>query len=233
MERLEIPHLLDERGQPFDARIERLLRNCIPKLRKQFPTLRNDEFLLTLVLEEGGRRLARWERRTGRSLHERSHRFVWRVVFNVGRSRMLLEANRMQRDTIGAEPGEAILSTLPATTWGTPQQMEAAVRLRETHDHLPEDQWSVLESKIVGYSAAQIGEKRGCSADAVNMVFSRAKRKLRALLGPLPADAAGGARGAASPGAVPEPSAHNRGDDKHADGQLAPAPRLVCVHRRE
>lgn len=59
MERLQIPHLLDERGQPFSVRIERLLRSCIPKLRHQFPALRNDEILLTQVLEEGGRRLVR------------------------------------------------------------------------------------------------------------------------------------------------------------------------------
>jgi DNA-directed RNA polymerase specialized sigma24 family protein len=145
---------------------------------------------------------------------------------------MLRDANRLQHDTIGAEAGEAILSTLPATRWGTPQQIEDALRLRETHDNLTEDQWSVLEPKIMGYTAAQIGETRGCSADAVNMVFSRAKRKLRALLGPRPAAATGGARGAVSPGAVTEPSTDNRGDKK-ADGQLAPAPRLVGVHRRE
>jgi DNA-directed RNA polymerase specialized sigma24 family protein len=230
MERLQIPHLLDERGQPLDARLERLLRSCIPRLRQQFPALRNDELQLTLVLEEGGRRLAGWEQRSGRRLDEHAYRFAWKVVLNVARSWMLRDANRLQRDTIGAEPGEAILSTLPATTWGTPQQIETATRLRETHDHLNQDQWSVLEAKIVGYTAAQIGEKRGCSADAVNMVFSRAKRKLRALLGPLPEAAAGGARGTASPGAVPESSAQDRGH-KHADGQLAS--RLVCVPRRE
>jgi DNA-directed RNA polymerase specialized sigma24 family protein len=231
MERTQIPHLLDKRGQPFTLRIERLLRGCIPQLREQFAALRNDELLLTLVLEEGGRRLVRWEQQQRRPLDEWCHQFAWKVVLNVGRSWMVLDANRMNRATIRAEAGEAILSRLPSTSWGTPQQIEDAVRLRETHDRLPEDQWSVLESKIAGYSAAQIGEKRGSSADAVNMVFSRAKRKLRALLGPLPAAAADGTRGGASRGA-PQPSAHNRGDT-HADGQLAPAPRLVCVHRRE
>jgi DNA-directed RNA polymerase specialized sigma24 family protein len=231
MERLQIPHLLDERGQPLNACLDRLLRSFIPQLRQQFPALRNDELQLTLVLEEGGRRLTGWEQRSGRRLDEQSHRFAWTVVFNIARSWMLRDVNRMQRDTIGSEAGEAILSTRAATTWGTPQQMENAVRLREAHDHLPEDQWFVCESKIVGYSAAQIAEKRGGSADAVNMVFSRAKRKLRALLRPLPAATSDGAGGATSP-AVPAPSAQNGGQE-NADGQLAPAPRLVGVHRRK
>jgi len=232
MERLQIPHLLDERGQPIDPRFERLLRGCIRKLRKQFRPLQNDEFLLTLVLEEGGRRLALWEQRTGRRLDDRSHRFVWKVVLNVGRSWMLLDANRMKRDTIGAEAGEAILSTLPAT-WGTARQMEIAVRLREVHDKLNEDQRRVIESKIAGYTAIQIGEKRGCSPDAVNMVFSRAKRKLNRLLNRVSSGA---------PGRRPEPNTGVSGRDSSSpdaahtgkrDGELAPAPRLVCVHRRE
>jgi DNA-directed RNA polymerase specialized sigma24 family protein len=232
MERPQIPHLLDERGQPLNSRLEHLLRCCIPKLRKQFFALRNDELLLTLILEEGGRRLARWEQRTGRSLHERSHRFAWRVVFNVGRSRMLLDANRMRRDTLSAEAGDAILSTLPASTWGTPRQMEDAVRLREAHDRLTDDQWFVCELKAVGYSAVEIAEKRGGSPDAVNMVFSRAKRKLRALLRPTPVAASDGGGGGPSPGAVPEPSAQN-GARIDNDGQLVPPPRLVRVRPRE
>lgn len=232
MERQQIPHLLDERGQPFDPRLERLLRSCIRKLCKQFRPLRNDEFLLTLVLEEGGRRLAGWEQRTGRRLDDHSHRFVWKVVLNVGRSWMLLDANRMKRDTIGAEAGEAILSTVPAT-WGTARQMENAVRLRQVHDNLTEDQWSVMESKMAGYSAAQIGEKRGCSPDAVNMVFSRAKRKLDRLLNRLSSGAPGQRPERRTGVPARESSSSDGAHTGRRDGELAPAPRLVSVHRRE
>lgn len=231
MERLQIPHLLDERGQPFSDRIDRLLRSCIPKLRRQFPVLRNDELLLTEILEEGGRRLVRWEQRTGNRLDERSHRFVWTTLFNVGRSWALRDTNRLRRDTIAAEAGEAILSSLPATQWGTPQQIENAVRLREMHDHLNERQWEVCRLKAVGYTAEQIAETCGSSPDAVNMVFSRAKRKLYALLGSLPRrrPSARGS-GEASPGA---PSEQRAAHNEQADGELAPAPRLVWVHRRK
>ena len=232
MERQQIPHLLDERGQPFDPQLERLLRNCIRKLCRQFRGLRNDELLLTLILEEGGRRLAAWEHRTGRRLDDRCHRFVWNVVLNVGRSRMVLDANRMQREMIGAEAGEVVLSTLPAT-WGTARQMENAVRLRQVHDNLTEDQWSVMKAKIAGYSAVQIGEKRGCSPDAVNMVFSRAKRKLARLLNRTPSGASGGRPEQRIPVPGRQSSSSDGADTGRRDGELAPTPRLVCVNRRE
>ena len=233
MERLQIPHLLDERGQPFGARLECRLRSFIPQLRLQFPALRNDELQLTLVLEEGGRRLTGWEQRSGRPLDEQSLRFAWTVVFNIARSWMLRDANRMRRDTIGAEAGEAILSTLPAINWGTAQQIEDAVRLREAHDKLSEDQQMVCGLKEAGYSAIDIAEKRGCSPDAVNMVFSRAKRKLDRLLRGLPAGASGRRPERRAPGPSPEASSPDSAHTGRLDGELAPAPRLVGVHRRE
>ena len=232
MERLQIPHLLDERGQPFAAPLERLLRSFIPQLRQQFPALRNDELQLTLVLEEGGRRLTGWEQRSGRRLDEQSVRFAWTVVYNIARSWMDRDVNRLQRQTIGAEAGEAILSTVPATRWGTAQQIEDAVRYREANEKLTEDQQMVCGLKAAGYSASEIAEKRRCSPDAVNMVFSRAKRKLDRLLNGVPAawNRRPKRRAAGSSPEAPSPDAANTGKP---DGELAPAPRLVCVHRRE
>jgi DNA-directed RNA polymerase specialized sigma24 family protein len=231
MERQQIPHLLDERGQPLSPRFERLLRSQIPKLCQQFPALRNDALLLTQVLEEGGRRLKRWEQQSGRRLDEQSHRFVETIVVNIGKSWVLRDTNRLRRESIGAEDGEAILSTLPATQWGTVKQIEDAVRLREVHDNLTEDQWLVCGLKDAGYSAIEIGEIRGGSAAAANMVFSRAKRKLRRLLDAVPVASNRGRR-AASPGVVPEQSAPEPAHTQ-ADGKLTAALRLVRVQRGE
>jgi DNA-directed RNA polymerase specialized sigma24 family protein len=230
MERQQIPHLLDERGQPLSPRVERLLRSHIAKLRQQFPALRNDALLLTQVLEEGGRRLERWEQQSGKRLDKQSHRFVETILVNIGRSWMLRDANRLRRDTIGAEAGETILSALPATQWGTAKQIEDAVRLREVHDNLTEDQWLVCGLKDAGYSAIEIAETRGGSPAAANMVFSRAKRKLRRLLDAVPLGASDRGRRAASPGAVPEQSAPEQ-SHKEADGRLTGALRLVRVQR--
>jgi DNA-directed RNA polymerase specialized sigma24 family protein len=134
---------------------------------------------------------------------------------------MRRDANRMKRDTLGAEVSEAILSTVPATKWGTAQQIEDAVRVREAQDKLTDDQWLVCGLKAAGYTAIQIAETRGGSPDAVNMVFSRAKRKLQILLRPLPAGTLDRGASGPSPSAVPEPSAQERGHDR-LDGELPP-----------
>lgn len=232
MERLQIPHLLDECGQPLNTRLERLLRRFIPRLRKQFPAIRDDELELTEILEEGGRRFVRWEQQSGRSLDEQPYRFAWTILFNIGRSWMDRDPTRLRRDTIGAEAGETVFSTLPATL-GTAKQIEDAVRVREAHDCLTEKQWSVCGSKAMGYSAEEIAQELGVSPAAVNMVFSRAKRKVSRLLSARPAAAAGRGPKGASKGPARDRSAHDDAHTQKTDGELTPALRLARIQRRE
>jgi len=232
MERLQIPHLLDERGQPFNTRLERLLRRFIPTLRKQFPAIRDDEFELTEILEEGGRRFGKWEQQSGHPLDEQPHRFAWTILFNIGRSRMDRDPNRLRRDTIRAEAGETFLSTLPAKS-GTAKQIEDAVRLREAHDCMTEKQWSVCGSKAMGYSAEEIGQELAVSSAAVNMVFSRAKRKVFLRLTARPAAAPGRGTKGASKGIARDRSAHDDAQTQKTDGELTPALRLARIQRRE
>ena len=49
-------------------------------------------------------------------------------------------------------------------------------------NHLTKDEWLVCSLKMMGHSADEIARRRGGSTAAVNMVFSRATKKLRALL---------------------------------------------------
>jgi hypothetical protein len=111
--------------------------------------------------------------------------------------------------------------------------MENAVRLREVHDHATEDQWRVMESKMAGYSAEQIAEKRGGSADAVNMIFSRAKHKLARLLNRMPSGGSGRRPEQRTPVPSRESSSSDGAHTGRRDGELASAPGLVCVHHRE
>jgi hypothetical protein len=232
MERLQIPHLLDERGQPLNTRLDRLLRRFIPTLRKQFPAIRDDELELTEILEEGGRRFGRWEQQSGRPLDQQSYRFAWTILFNIARSWVGRDPNRLRRDTIGAEAGEALLSTLPAKL-GTAKQIEDAVRVREAHDCLTEKQWSVCGSKAMGYSAEEIGQELGVSPAAVNMVFSRAKRKVSRRLSARPAAAPGRGPNEASKGPARDRSARDDGHTQKTDGEFTPAIRLARIQRRE
>jgi DNA-directed RNA polymerase specialized sigma24 family protein len=175
MERQQIPHLLDEQGQPLDSRLDNVLRHLVPKFRRRFPKIW-DDFDLTEILEETARRVASWERRFGQV--SKLHGFAWVTLQNVAKSRMELDQNRLKRDTLGAEASEALLSRAEAVT-GSKEQIERKVQLKEMLRSLSLEQRLVCNRKMFGYSGADIARQRGTSEAAVDMLFSRAKRKLR------------------------------------------------------
>src|SRR5690349_11239427 len=60
MERVLTISLLDTDGRPFHPRIERVLIQLMPRLRRAFPSFQ-DEVVLTEIMEEAGRRLRQRE----------------------------------------------------------------------------------------------------------------------------------------------------------------------------
>jgi DNA-directed RNA polymerase specialized sigma24 family protein len=95
---------------------------------------------------------------------------------------MRRSSNRLTQHTIDSDASAEVLSTAAAQS-GTPQEIEQQILLREAMKHLTEDEWIVCNLKMVGYSSEEIAKRRGSSTAAVNMVFSRAKQKLRRVLG--------------------------------------------------
>ena len=82
MEHLRTIGLLDSDGQPFHPRIERVLIQLLPRLRREFPSLQ-DEVGLAEIMEEAGRRIRHrevtWANRTAAWLclgHGSKHRDV-------------------------------------------------------------------------------------------------------------------------------------------------------------
>jgi len=69
--------LVDEYGQPLNARLQGALATLAPRLQRQFPTL-NDDCTVTEVLEEAGRRIAAREERKGPL--DQLHSYAWVVV---------------------------------------------------------------------------------------------------------------------------------------------------------
>ena len=179
MEHLQAPRLLDERGNPLSTRIETALRSLVPRFRKQFPTVQ-DELELTEILEKAGTRIARRERQSGPL--DKLHAYAWATLRSVFMSWMRRGSHRLTHRTVGSEQSHAILTTLPAQS-GTPEQIEQHVLWREAREHLSDWEWTVCSMKIMGYSSAEIGRPRGSSSAAVDMVFSRAKEKLRVVFG--------------------------------------------------
>ena len=178
MERLHAPRLLDEHGHPLDPRIEEALRGLVPKFRRRYPGV-VDEQELTAILEKAGQRIAAREQQSGPI--ERLHAYAWVALKHVAVSWMRLGSNRITQLSVGSEAGATVLARVP-TKSGTPEEIEQRIWLREAMEHLTEDEWRVCNLKMLGYSGDEIARRRGSSTDAVNMVFSRATKKLRELL---------------------------------------------------
>jgi DNA-directed RNA polymerase specialized sigma24 family protein len=178
MENLQVPRLLDERGNPLNTRIEGALRSLVPKLRRSFPAVQ-DELALTEILEKAGRRIALREQRSGPI--ESLHGYAWVTLRTIATKWARRGSNRLTQWSVGSEASEAILANVPAQS-GTPEQIERDILLREVMDHLTEDELLVCYLKATGYSGEEIARQRGGSTAAANMVFSRAIRKLRRLV---------------------------------------------------
>lgn len=178
MEPVQLPRLLDARGNPLSTRIESVLRSLVPKFRKRFPALQ-DELELTDILEKAGTRIARREERCGQI--EKLHAYAWVTLRSVASSWLRRGRTRLAQHTIASAAGDVLLSAMPAQS-GTPEQIEQAILLREAMERLSVDEWLVCEFKRMGFSSEEIARRRHSSTAAVNMVFSRAKQKLRRAL---------------------------------------------------
>ena len=178
MEHLQAPRLLDERGHPLNTRIESALRSLAPKFRRRYPHV-HDELELTEILEKAGRKIAIREQRSGAI--EKLHAYAWVTLRSVAATRMRRSSNRLARETVGSEESYSILSTMPAQS-GTQEQVERDILIKEVLTHLTPEEWTVCNLKKMGFTSAEIARERGSSVAAVDMLFSRAKQRLRTVL---------------------------------------------------
>ncbi len=174
------PNLLCLDGQPLETRIECALNRMVPRLLRQFPSLR-DEIALLEVLEEAGRRITVTEERVGTLMN--LHGYAWVVVRSVATSFMRRGAARLVRDTLTAEACDAVLKSSPSGI-GSADEIERNILLRELMDGLTREERLVCGAKAAGFTAEQIANRLGRTVSAVDTIFSRAKEKLRKRLAP-------------------------------------------------
>jgi len=179
MEHLRTLGLIDSDGKPFAARIERVLSRLLPRLRRQFPALR-DEVAVTEVMETAGRKIARREERAGPI--EKLYGYAWVTVRSVATSQMRRGSLRLIERTLESDAAEALLASAPAA-FGSAEQIERDILLREVRDMLSAEEWAVCVWKKAGRSSQEIAQFQGRSVSAVDTLFSRAKQKLRKNLG--------------------------------------------------
>jgi DNA-directed RNA polymerase specialized sigma24 family protein len=178
MEHLRRFRLLDEQGHPLSARIESALSGLVPRFRKDYPALQNEDDLAA-VFEQAGRKIARREQERGSI--ERLHGYAWVTLRSIAASWLRRGSGRLTQHTLPSEEGEAALASLPAAI-GTADQIENDIFLREVEPYLSRHERLVLGWKKAGFTSEEIAHFRGTSVGAVDAVFSRAKHKIRTLL---------------------------------------------------
>ena len=171
--------LLDSHGTPLGDRIERVLTGLLPTLRRRFPTLQ-DDLALTEVLEEAGRRIASREARGGPI--EQIHGYAWVTLRSVATSYLRRPATRLIQHTLEPEASQAHIA-LATTHYGSAEQIERDILLRETLETLSQDERMVCLWKAAGFSAQEIASFLGRSVGAIDTLFSRAKQKVRRAFG--------------------------------------------------
>lgn len=178
MEYLRTIGLLDTDGHPFHPRIERVLIQLFPRLRREFPALQ-DEVGLTEIMEEAGRRI---RRREGRGPIERLHGYAWVTVRSIATSRMRLGTNKIDQKALDSTAGTARLLATPALR-GTAAQIEQTVLLKELLGTLSREERMICLWKKAGFSSQEIAFHQKRTVVAVDTIFSRAKHKIRKALG--------------------------------------------------
>jgi DNA-directed RNA polymerase specialized sigma24 family protein len=178
MEHLRTIGLLDSDGQPFHPRIERVLIQLLPRLRREFPSLQ-DEVGLAEIMEEAGRRIRHREKR---GPIERLHGYAWVTVRSIATSRMRLGSSKLHQKTLDSDAGNARLLATP-TSRGSAAEVEQAVLLRELLQTLSREERMICLWKKAGFSSQEIALHQRRTVVAIDTIFSRAKQKIRKALG--------------------------------------------------
>jgi RNA polymerase sigma factor (sigma-70 family) len=215
MEHLPRHRLLDRSGHPISEHIEGVLAHLVPRCQRQFPALR-DDFALTEVLEEAGRRIARREQRSGPI--EKLHGYAWVTLRSVATSWMRRGSSRLGQKTQSLDEERAAIIAAPAQS-STPEQIEREVLLREVLTQLTPDERLVCASKLAGFTSEEIAQHRGSSIGAVDTLFSRARQKIRKVLGVQDSDARRREQLDKQPGSLVTFPFDRAGDIETADGK--------------
>ena len=179
MEDVPNPRMVDSRGDPVAPRIESALTRLLPHFQQRYPALR-DDLVRAEVVDEAARRIAERERRSGPVDNIRT--YAWSALRHSIVTWFRRGANRVTEGALSPEHSEAVLGMLEASV-GTPEQIELEILLREVMQQLTPDERLVVTLKGAGHSSEEIATQRGTSAAAVDTLFSRAKSKIRDVLG--------------------------------------------------
>lgn len=180
MEHLRHFRLLDEKGKPLDSRVEGLLLRLVRRFRRWFPALR-DDCVVNEVFEDAGRKLAKREKQIGTI--DKPYEYAWVTLKNTGTSWLRRPSSQLEQHSLTADESDAVLSAMPAA-YGSADSIEHDILMQQVVAHLTPEERLVFVLKVwSGFTSEQVAYFRGTSANAVDILFLRIKRKIAALLG--------------------------------------------------
>ena len=171
--------LLDGDGNLIPAHIEGVLTRLLPRLRRHFAILQDDVALIE-VAEEAGRRIHARETRDGPI--EKLHGYAWVTMRSVATSQMRRGAMRLIQSTLDPDVSRGQVASVPAQS-GSASEIERDILLRELLETLTAEERLVCIWKKAGFSSLEIANFLGRTVVAVDTLFSRAKQKVRTVMG--------------------------------------------------
>lgn len=172
--------LLDHRGKPLPDRIQHVLDELVPKLRRKFSMIR-DDVVVVEILEQAGQQIANREVRDGPI--ERLYGFAWVTVRNVAISRLRRSPHLLELSTVGSAESAAALSRLTAEE-SSPADIEYRILLGQVLGRLSSRERMIAIWKQAGRSSQEIAEHLGMSVSAVDTAYCRIRQKVQRLLRP-------------------------------------------------
>jgi len=169
--------LLNELGQPVSERIGQVLQRLAPAFSRQFRDFR-DESLLVEALERAAYRIRRREARDGAVANLEA--YAWVTLVSIANSLLRRGRSRLAKKTVSGV-AQSVLN-LATSTFGTAEQIERAILIRELLDRLSPVEREVCEARLEGLSSFEIAVRRGCRPAAVDALLMRVRRKLRLLV---------------------------------------------------
>ncbi len=165
---------VDQRGQPFDDRLQAALRSAAPLVRREFPSIR-DDVIFAEILEEAARLITDFEARNGRVRKLPAYALV--TARNVANARLRRPAVRLQLATFEHNGEPATLSKLVAPA-STAQAVERDIEVDQILGMMSTREHAISVRKLLGFTTVEIGARFNMSPSAVDTMFCRAKQRV-------------------------------------------------------
>lgn len=169
--------MIDKNGRLLAERIQQAMRRLVPRLKRQWPFLRDDAVVHNMV-EQAGQRVSEHESKKGPS--PRLHGLAWTTLRRLAISWARTPAAQFDVCCEAMPEGEFEVMA-PSTREGSPERTYQAVLLHELLRALTTQERVIYAQRLHGFSSAEVAQALGLTRSNVDVTYSRARARLRDL----------------------------------------------------